>query len=41
MARDNLVSRETFLSRRFGSARAAWLQLRRRMLSRQLDRLTA
>ena len=37
----NLVPLATFLSRRFGSVRAAWPSLHRRWLSQRLDRLTA
>lgn len=41
MSRDKVVPPERFLSRRFGSVRAAWLTLSRRSWLRRLDRLTA
>jgi len=41
MTRGKVVPPERFLSRRFGSVRAAWLNLGRQSWSRRLERLTA
>lgn len=41
MITDNIVPLAAFLSRRFGSVRAAWPKLHGRWISQRLDRLTA